>query len=251
MLDVIRPDEELSAAEYSRRARQAISDIRDRNRLPVVVGGTGFYLRALLDGLSPAPDRDEDLRRRLRELESRRPGVLYRFLRRFDPEASRRIHPNDQQKLIRAVEITILAGQPATQTQSRPRDSIKGFGVLKLGLAPHRDRLYSHLNERCAGMFEFGLLPETEALLSAGFSPDLKSLQSLGYKQAVKVLRGVLPIHDGLQEYQDKTRQYAKRQITWFRSERGVEWLPGFGFEEQIQREALERTQDFLKSSGC
>ncbi len=245
LLDIIDPDEELTAGAYSRLARKILVDIRDRGRLPIVVGGTGFYLRALFDGLSPAPGRDEQLRCRLRKVAGRRPGALHRYLKARDLSAARRIHPNDHQKLIRAIEMMALAARSASATQSLPRAPMEGFTVLKLGLAPERQKLYEKLDRRSAQMFERGLLAETEHLLERGISADAKPLQSLGYKQAVEVIRGHMNTEEAIRECRTKTRQYAKRQLTWFRHETGVEWLNGFGDEERIQERAIEMVSEF------
>ncbi len=247
LIDILDIDEEQTAGAYSRLARKVLADLRSKLILPIVVGGTGFYLRALLDGLSPAPPRDEQIRVRLRAVAARQPLALYRFLRARDPEAASRIHPNDHQKLIRAIELTLLAGQPATKTQSLPRDSIQGFRALKLGLAPSRALLYERLDQRSARIFETGLLAETTAVLEAGYSPAAKPLQSLGYKQALEVMTNRLDIGEAIKECQTKTRQYAKRQITWFRREPDVKWLPGFGDEIHIQHLAVEITEKFLR----
>jgi len=246
LIDVIDANQELTAGAYSRMARLAIAAVQNRQRVPVVTGGTGFYLRALLDGLSPAPARDEALRRRLAQLAARRPYALHRFLRWHDPQAASRIHANDHQKLTRAVELIVLARQPATHTQSQPRDALPDIAALKLSLSPERGLLYDHLNLRCTHMFEHGLLAETQSLLAAGFSPDLKPLQSLGYKQSLKHLAGALPYKEAVSECQIKTRQYAKRQITWFRRERDVHWLTGFGTDLTVQQQALELSRSFL-----
>ena len=249
LLDVIDLGEELTAGAYARLARSVIADIQKRGRVPVVVGGTGFYFRALFDGLSPAPTRDAELRARLEIVGNRRPEVLYRFVRRFDPEAARRIHPNDHQKLIRAIELIYLARQPATQTQSAPREALVGARVLRLGLNPPRAELYEQLNRRSAWMFGHGLLEETRSLLESGVSPSSKPLQSLGYRQAVKVLQGGCSLREAIAECQTKTRQYAKRQMTWFRSEGEVQWLPGFGSEPEVQQKALHLCREFLRAS--
>jgi tRNA dimethylallyltransferase len=250
LLDILSPDEELTAGAYSRLAKTVFQSLRTNGKLPILVGGTGFYLRALLDGLSPAPGRDERLRARLRDIAARRPFALHRFLRGRDPEAATRIHPNDHQKLTRAIELTLLAGQPATETQSLPRDSLQGFDVLKIGLAPQRSLLHERLNQRSAHMFQNGLIAETKAILDAGVSAAAKPLQSLGYKQAVNVITNHTEIGAAIQECQTKTRQYAKRQITWFRREPAVNWLTGFGDENRIQQEALEITDKFLFGSS-
>lgn len=250
LIDILDPDGDLTAGAYSRRAREAISTIQHEGRLPIVVGGTGFYLRALLEGLSPAPARDVQFRLRLSGLARRRPAALHRFLRRHDAAAAARIHANDHQKLIRAIEMIWHTCQPATIVQSAPRDSMKPTATLKIGLNPDRSDLYKRLDERTAWMFHNGLLTETRELLEAGFSPELKPLQSLGYKQAVKILSGHMSLEEGIRECQTKTRQYAKRQVTWFRKEPNVEWLRGFGTEESLQDAARQLTRAFVSDAN-
>lgn len=248
LIDVIAPSEELTAGGYARLARQTLVEIAGRLRVPIVTGGTGFYLRALLDGLSPAPGRDENLRARLARIAVRRPATLHKLLISRDPVAAARIHPNDLQKLTRALELSLLEGQPASTTQSRPRDALQGFATLKLGLAPGRVALYGALNRRAERMFRDGILRETEELLASGIPAGAKPLQTLGYKQAVRVLQGVITIEEAIGECQTKTRRYAKRQMTWFRAERGVYWLNGFGSDPEIQREAVRILKAFLSS---
>lgn len=245
LLDVLDVTEELTAGAFARRARTALDQIADRRRLPVLVGGTGFYLRALLDGLSAAPQRDPALRERLAR---RRAAVLHRLLRRCDPVSAQKIHPNDGQKLIRAIEMTVLAGRPASQTQALPRDTLEGYSAVKIGLAPDRAALRRRLDDRCARMFENGLLRETSTLLNEGISPRTKPLQSLGYKQAVAHLTGEMTLAAAIEDCQIKTRQYAKRQMTWFRAEQNVYWLAGFGFEDSLRREAFEYVERSLSS---
>jgi tRNA dimethylallyltransferase len=247
LIDILSPDQELTAGAYSRLARTVLEELRARQTLPIVVGGTGFYLKALFDGLSPAPGRDERLRARLGEIASRRPLVLHRLLRRGDPTAAARIHPNDRQKLIRAIELTLLAGRSATETQTLPRDVLQDVSVLKIGLVPQRMLLYERLNQRSAYMFENGLIAETQGMLDGGISAGAKPLQSLGYKQAVNVITNQMTLCEAIQECQAKTRHYAKRQITWFRREPAVNWLTGFGEEERIQQQALEMTANFIR----
>lgn len=246
LIDTIALDQELTAGAYSRLARQTITAIQRRGRVPIVVGGTGFYLRALLDGLSSAPERNEAVRARLSDLAARRPGALHRFLRRHDPAAATRIHPNDRQKLIRASEMMMLACQPVSTTQSLPRNAISGSRTLKIGLLPDRTLLQRRLDKRSAWMFDHGLLEETRELLDSGVPAEGKPLQSLGYKQAVKALSGEWSLACAIRDCQAKTRQYAKRQITWFRREPAVEWLAGFGEEAQIQDRALQLARAFL-----
>lgn len=246
LLDILDFGQELTAGAWANLAREVLATVWDASKIPVFVGGTGFYLRALLDGLSPAPGRDRELRARLGEIAARRPGTLHRFLRRFDRPAAKRIHPNDLQKLIRAIELTVSAGRPASETQSLPRQGLGNVSVLKIGLMPERAVLYRHLDARSADMFRDGLLDETDALLRAGAPADAKPLNSLGYKQAVGVLTGATTVEQAIFECQTRTRQYAKRQLTWFRRERNVHWLQGFGSEAEIQNEGLRLVQNFL-----
>jgi tRNA dimethylallyltransferase len=231
MLDVIGPGEELSAGSYARMARHIIVDAQRRGRVPIVVGGTGFYVRALLDGLSPAPERDAQLRERLQQIARRRPGFLYRVLRRYDAPAAARIHANDTPKLIRAIEIMLLSGKTATRAQAAPREAFAGVACLKIGLAPDRKALYARLDERAAWMFQNGLIEETRGLMDLGYAHDSKPMQSVGYKQAVQLIRGELSFAAAVAKCQVKTRQYAKRQMTWFRRERDVQWINAFGWE--------------------
>jgi tRNA dimethylallyltransferase len=247
LIDVIGPGEELSAGSYARAARQVIAGIRDRRGVPVVVGGTGFYLRALLDGLSPAPGRDDAVRDRLQQIEARRPTSLHRFLRRYDLAAAARIHPNDTQKLIRAVELTLLSGHSATRAQSTPRQAFAGVVALKVGLNPDRKILYSRLNARTTWMFDNGLMEETRQLLESGYLPHSKPMQSLGYRQALRVISGQCSRESAVAECQAKTRQYAKRQITWFRAEPDVLWMSGFGSEREVQAATVTKSIAFLK----
>ncbi len=237
LLDVADPREDFTAGDFASLARETLAQLAVRRRLPVLVGGTGFYLRSLLLGLSPAPRRNPDLRERLAAIEARRPAVLHRFLSQRDPEASQRIHPNDHQKLIRAVELIAVAGRPA-------RNGLIGYSALKIGLCPDRKDLHSRLNERSRLMFEHGLLEETRALLDSGVPPEAKALLSLGYRQAVKVLAGSLNLEEAFQACQIRTRQYAKRQMTWFRAEPDVHWLYGFGSDRTIQDQARKLVQN-------
>ncbi|HWF47169.1 MAG TPA: tRNA (adenosine(37)-N6)-dimethylallyltransferase MiaA [Bryobacteraceae bacterium] len=250
MLDVIPPQGELTAGAYARAARVVLDRLRERGILPILVGGTGFYVRAVLDGLSPAPERDPDLRSRLARLEVRRPGSLYRFLTRYDPIAAGRIHPNDLQKLTRAVEMTISAGRAASEIQSGERMALTDFRVLKLGLAPRREDLRRQIDARTVRMFANGLIEETRALLDAGCPPSAKALQSLGYRQAVKLLSGEITAAAAVAECQLKTRQYAKRQMTWFRRDAAIHWLSGFGTDTSVQQNAIEIVRHWLLKQG-
>jgi tRNA dimethylallyltransferase len=239
LLDVADPAEPMTAGEYARQARQALQEIKSRGRLPVITGGSGLYLRALLEGLFPGPERSEELRERLRaRVEQRGSGYLHRLLQRLDSPAAKNIHPNDSPKLIRAIEVCMASRRPMSQLWEGGRDPLRGFCVLKIGLNPPRPALYEKLNSRAVRMFEQGLVEETDSLL--GRDPGAWALSSLGYKQATQFLRGELSREQAIAAVQQAHRNYAKRQMTWFRREPDVHWLEGFGDEPEIQRQANE-----------
>ena len=238
LLDFVDPTVYITAGEYARWARQALAEITSRKHLPVVVGGTGLYLRAMLDGLFPGPRRSDALRRRLRQrVEEHGAKYLHRVLRRLDPEAATKIHANDIPKLIRAIEVCLASRQKMSEMWKQGRDPLTGFRVLRLGLNPDRDALYARINRRAERMFESGLVEEARRLL-AKYGDAARPLASLGYKQAVQLLRGELNAKTALQSAQQAHRNYAKRQMTWFRREPEVLWLEGFGDDPAIQQRA-------------
>ncbi|HYL34546.1 MAG TPA: tRNA (adenosine(37)-N6)-dimethylallyltransferase MiaA [Bryobacteraceae bacterium] len=240
LIDVIEPAQLFTAGEYARAARGVLCEIAVRGRTPVLVGGTGFYLRALLEGLSEGPQRDTALRDRLQRRENRRPGSLHRILARLDPESASRIHPNDKNKTLRALEVRLLEGGPMSALFARGRAALAGFRPIRLGLDPPRELLYRRLDERTARMFERGLIEEVRGLLAAGVPPDAKPFESLGYRQALAVLQGRLTLPEAIASTQTETRRYAKRQMTWFRKEPHTHWLHGFGDTAPVLAEALE-----------
>jgi tRNA dimethylallyltransferase len=250
LIDIVNPDELFTAGEYARLARQTIARIAQQGRLPILAGGTGFYLRALLGGLFEGPERDQPLRDRLAAREGRRPGVLHRFLKRFDSAAALKIHPNDVPKVTRALEVCLLTRRPVTELFRQGRDALRGYRTLKLGLLPGRDALYERLDLRCAQMFEGGLVEEVRHILSLGFAATCKPFESHGYRQALQLIHGELGPRDALFYAQRNTRNYAKRQITWFRREPGLVWLKGFGDEPEIREIAVERVRSFLQPRG-
>jgi tRNA dimethylallyltransferase len=247
LIDILDPDEVFTAGEFSRRARAVIREISTRNHLPVVAGGTGFYLRALLHGLFIGPARDEALRERLARRQARRPGSLHRLLRRFDPQATTRIHANDVPKLIRALEVCLVARRPVSELFREGRDALTGYRTLKIGLSPDREALYRRLDARCECMFRTGLVEEVERILASGYSPQAKPFESHGYKQVLQMLRGELTPKEALFYAQRNTRRYAKRQMTWFRQEPEIEWVRGFGDDAGVQSQVMERVRVFHK----
>jgi tRNA dimethylallyltransferase len=214
--------------------------------LPVLVGGSGFYLKALLEGLFPGPGRDDSLRARLAAREARRPGSLHRILRRLDAVSARKIHPNDVRKTTRALEITLVRRQPVSLVYGLGRDALQGFRTLKIGLNPPRAALYERIHLRCERMFEGGLIEEVRAILAGGCPPTARPLESHGYKQALDYLEGRLTRQQALLEASRNTRNYAKRQWTWFRREADVHWYSGFGGDPAVREAALEKVDEFV-----
>lgn len=246
LIDILDPGEECDAGRFATLARPVLDDIRFRARLPVLAGGTGFYLRALLDGLAPGPRRDVALRRRLLLREMRRPGLLHRLLSRWDPPTAERMHRNDRQKLVRALEICLLAGRPASTLFAAGAATLPGFSPLKLVLDPERDALRDRIRDRTARIFAAGLLQEVQGLLAAGLPPDVKSLEAIGYKQARAALEGRISEQEASRLTFFATCQYAKRQLTWFRKESGAVVLPGFGSDPEIQDQAAQLVRRHL-----
>ena len=258
LLDCADPLADVSAGEYARQARRILREVNlreivlrgsvlcesgQRRHLPIVSGGTGLYLRALLEGLFPGPQRSEELRNKLRA-RAQKSGVehLHRILRRLDSSAADRIHANDVPKVIRAIEVCLASRQTSRQNMTelwqQGREPLRGFRILRLGLNPDRDVLYARIDQRAAKMFEAGLIAEAEMLL-AKYGAQARPLASLGYKQALQFLRGELDRASALSAAQQAHRNYAKRQITWFRREPDVHWLPGFGDDSDIQKQSI------------
>ncbi|MGA9711036.1 MAG: tRNA (adenosine(37)-N6)-dimethylallyltransferase MiaA [Candidatus Sulfotelmatobacter sp.] len=246
LLDCVAPTSHITAGEYARQARQVLDEIKMRRHLPIVVGGTGLYLRALLEALFPGPQRSEELRKRLRQLaDARGSNYLHRILHRLDRAAAEKIHANDTPKLIRAIEVCLASRQKMTELWQRGRDPLRGFRILRLGLDPDRHALYHRINRRAQQMFDAGLVEETQRLVEK-YGETIGPLSALGYKQALQFLRGELTREQALQATQQAHRNYAKRQMTWFRREPEVHWLRGFGDEAQIQHEAEARVKTAL-----
>jgi tRNA dimethylallyltransferase len=242
LIDITTPDQPFTAGEYSRQARAKLREISGRGRLPIVTGGTGLYLRALTEGLFAGPARQVGLRERLtRSHERHGEAWLHRVLHRLDPASATRIHANDAAKLMRAIEVCLAGRKPMSEVfanRARARDPLTGFRLLRIGLNPPRKHLYERLNRRAAAMFAAGLVEETRNLLEM-YGP-VKALDSLGYRQALCVLVGTLSETTGIEAAQQGHRNYAKRQLTWFRREPEVHWLEGFGDAAEMVQAAVE-----------
>ena len=235
LIDVLEPGAVFTAGEYARVARPILHEISARGHVPLVVGGTGFYLRALLDGLAPAPGGDEGLRTRLLAREQRRPGSLHRVLSRLEPAAAQRMHANNVQRTVRALELFLLSDTCARS----PADPLTGFQIRKIGLGPPRAELYRRLDLRLERMFHQGLIEEVRTLISRGVPPTAKPFESLGYKQALEFIQGGASFDEALAAAKLATRHYAKRQLTWFRREPGMHWIEGFGSDASVQNETI------------
>jgi tRNA dimethylallyltransferase len=248
-IDIVSPERDYSAGDYQRDGRAAIADISARGQLPIVTGGTGLYLRALLEGLFDGPQRSEPLRARLRRSGMRHnSGWLLRVLERLDPAAAGRIHANDTPKLIRAIEVSLQARRPITEAWRAGAEPLTGYRILRIGLAPERAALYARIDARAAAMFERGLVAETERLM-ARYGGERRIFDTLGYRQARQLLAGELNEAQAIEAAQRGHRNYAKRQFTWFRREPEVRWLAGFGDDAEIQQTAMHAVEN-LNGSG-
>jgi tRNA dimethylallyltransferase len=241
LIDICDPETLFTAGEYAKRGREALREIAGRGHLPIVVGGTGFYLRALLDGLFPGPQRDEALRERLSERERLRPGSLHRLLRRLDPASAMRIHANDVNKTMRALEVTLLRKEPMSEQFQKGRAALEGFRIYQVGLNPPVAELYARLEQRVRQMFDGGLEQEVRNILSKGdVSTNVKAFASLGYRQALALVEGEMLREEAISSTQMETRRYAKRQMTWFRGDPEIKWFTGFGNDPEIQKDVVD-----------
>jgi tRNA dimethylallyltransferase len=247
LLDVLSPTEEATAGGYRQMALPVLEDLRRRGRLPILTVGTGLYLRALLDGLADLPQRSEELRERLRaSAAGHPPGHLHRVLRRLDRAAAQKIAGNDEQKLIRAIEICILARKPLTEVHRAGRTPLQGWRASKIGLIPPREALYGRIHARTEEMLSRSWMEEVRSLLATGLPENVKPFDFIGYRELRAVARGEMALEAARVAIEQATRRYVKRQLTWFRKEPGVHWLEGFGHDPKVRRGALE----YLQSSG-
>jgi len=247
LIDVLGPTDGATAGGYRQLALSVLEDFRRRKKLPIFTVGTGLYLRALLEGLAEVPQRSEELRARLRaSAEVHPPGHLHKVLKRLDPETACKIAPADEQKLIRAIEVCLLARKPISELHREGRVPLEGWRALKIGLNPPHDQLIERIHSRTDAMLERGWLEEAKSLLASGTSEDAKPFDFIGYRELRGVLQKKISLAEAREAIQRATRRYAKRQLTWFRRDQGIRWFSGFGDEPAVQAEAA----NWLRSAG-
>jgi tRNA dimethylallyltransferase len=240
LIDVLDPGEEASAGSYRERAIAVLEDLHARKKLPIFTVGTGLYLRALLEGLADVPLRSEELRARLwASAEEHGASHLHRILKRMDPPSAEKIAPGDEQKLVRAIEVCLLAKKPLSEVHRSGRNPLRGWRALKIGLYPEREALYERIHARMEAMLTAGWLDEVRGLLASSLPSDAKPFDFIGYRELRAVLQGEMPVNEARARIQQATRRYAKRQITWFRRDPQIHWLSGFGQDSGIQQQAL------------
>ncbi|HKG96408.1 MAG TPA: tRNA (adenosine(37)-N6)-dimethylallyltransferase MiaA [Pyrinomonadaceae bacterium] len=242
LIDFVSPSVNYTAGEWAREAAAKIEEIESRGRVPLLVGGTGFYLRALRQPFFVSPPTDESLRRRLNSIREKH-GVehMHRLLKRIDPAAARQFYPRDWPRVQRAIEVYLQTGQSIVdQKPDRPEPHESSRRLRILALNPRRAELYKRINERTEAHFKAGLVEEVQALLDRGFSPSSNALGAHGYRRVVEYLQGLRDLDSAIEQTKLDVRHYAKRQLTWFRHEAGVEWFHGFGEENAILQSILE-----------
>jgi tRNA dimethylallyltransferase len=240
LIDVLDPREESTAGGYRERAVAVLEDLRARKRLPIFTVGTGLYLRALLEGLADVPLRSEELRERLwASVAAHLPGHLHRILKRMDPVSAEKIAPGDEQKLIRAVEVCLLAKKPLSEVHRAGRNPLRGWRTIKIGLSPERETLYQRIHARTDAMLAAGWVEEVRGLVASGLPTDAKPFDFIGYRELRAVLASEMKLDEAKAAIQQATRRYAKRQLTWFRRDAQIHWLAGFGQDATLQQQAL------------
>ena len=252
LLDLVEPAFPFTAGEYRARAVGVLDDLRQRGRLPILTVGTGLYLRALLEGLADAPARSEELRARLEAgANAHSLQYLHRVLRRLDPEAAVRIGSRDRPKMIRAIEVCLLTGRPLTEIHRSGRTPLEGYRPIRIGLQPPRAALYDRIEKRVQTMLDRGWLEEVAGLVRDGVPQDSKPFDFIGYNELRAHLEGTVNLAAARKAIAQATRRYAKRQMTWFRKEPLVHWLPGFGDDPAIVAAAARLIAGSAKSTAA
>ena len=245
MIDIREPDEVFTAGDYQREARRVLEELRGRRKLPILVGGTGLYLRALVEGLFEGPTRSAYWRNRLEMLAERKGrSYLHRLLKRLDPVAASRIAERDKPKIVRALEVRLETGKALSQhLAEKPRQPLAGFEVHFVGLNPAREDLYRRIDSRVCRMFEAGLVEEVRQLLANGMPPSVKPFEAIGYRHVIADLDSCIPGDETIRIIQRDTRHYAKRKMTWFRRQPDVRWFDGPGDRDETK----EKVYQFLE----
>ncbi len=226
LIDVVWPNEEFHAARFITLAEAAMQDIRQRNKQPFLVGGTGLYIKALTEGLLDAPGANPNLRKLLHDrAEQEGSEPLHAELAEVDPESAARLHPNDLVRIVRALEVFHQSGRPLSELQEEHGFRTERYRTLKIGLNSEREALYERIDRRSEAMFRQGLLGEAKQILQGGYDPGLKIFRTIGYRQAFAVLRGEMSHEEAVEDLKRSTRRYAKQQITWFRKDKSIIWL--------------------------
>ena len=246
LYDILDLNEHYSAGRYMVEGRRICQQIVARRTIPIVVGGSGLYLKALLEGIFVAPARCQELRDRLEQISNRKGlAFLHRLLKSKDPAAARRIHPGDRIRIVRALEVYFLTGTPISHLQGLnrseryPQQFLQGFRILKLGLNLSRPVLHDRIHRRIDDMFHCGLVEEVRRLLDRGYSPQAKGFEALGYRYIIAFLSGEMSLEEVRELTQRDSRRYAKRQMTWFRKEKNVHWIELTGEDPQALEQAL------------
>ena len=240
LYDRVGPDGWYSAGQYMEEARPICGEIAGREHVPLVVGGTGLYLRALLLGVFEGPGRSQKHRRYLHQVAARKgKAALHEMLARVDPSSAQRIQPTDVVRIVRALEVYHQAGRPISDLQGE-RKSLTGFRIVKIGIGLEREKLYVRIDSRVREMFRAGLLGEVQGLIDQGFAPECKGFEAIGYRQAVSCLKGQISLEEAVDSTCTDTRRYAKRQMTWFRKEPGLHWISAPGESQETLAKALE-----------
>lgn len=245
MIDIVDPDEHFDAAQFSALARNRVREIQNRGAVPYVIGGTGLYIKSLIHGLFQSRPVDPAIRERLKaEAKKFGPKYLHQRLRKYDRDTAAKLHPNDAYRIIRALETVEATGKSISDYHREHKFGETPFHVLKIGLTIERDLLYDRINQRVDAMIQDGLLDEVKSLLRKGFSPDLKSMQSIGYRHMLDHLQTRLPWDECIRTMKRDTRRYAKRQLTWFNADSEIVWK-----EKRQIREITLLIKDFLRNS--
>ena len=227
LVDFVHPSESYSAGRFIADAMPMIHDLHQRRKVPLIVGGTGLYIRTLTDGLFTGPQADEEVRKRLKELALKDgPNILHQKLEEVDPVSAKRIHPNDKRRLIRALEVHEITGQPISTLQEEQRSSHRAaYRFIPFGLTVSRNRLYTIIEDRVDRMIEMGLVDEVRSLLKMGIEPSAVSMQGLGYKEMIPVITGGRKLEEAIELLKKETRHFAKRQMTWFGADKRIQWI--------------------------